>query len=220
MYKFTVLSRDLNPEPASLKSTRMSKTQSLIEQFYQEEQQRLADEAAFTPLDMTIGAADMAMLSTIAKRFAKDKSLFAREALAQALVDMFSALEPAERKMLAKEADELANSISAEIAEEQGLSSFTVNGTNWVSQDKACTREEKKAEKERLLQAQKEQQAQQTVAAETTMSEAAEITQSTSEETIEMAEENSQEVESATIEETTEQENSAVEAPSSIFGTM
>lgn len=187
----------------------MSKAQSLIEQLYQEEQQRLADEAAFTPLDMTVSAADMAMLSTIAKRFAKDKSLFAREALGQALMDMFSALEPAERKMLAKEADELANSISAEIAEEQGLSSFSVNGTNWVAQDKACVREEKKAEKERLL---REQQEQKNVTAETTMSEAAEAVQETPAET--------EEVE-MTEAESTEQETAAEEeAPTSIFGTV
>lgn len=127
----------------------MSNTQSLIEQFYQEEQKRMADEASFTPLDLSISAADMAMLSTIARRFGKDKSLFARDALSQALVDMFSALEPAERKMLAKEADELANSISAEIAEEQGLNNIDVLGNNWVAQDKACVKAERKAEKER-----------------------------------------------------------------------
>jgi len=147
----------------------MSNTQSLIEQLYQEEQQRIADEATFSPLDMSVSAPDMAMLTTIAKRFGKDKSLFAREALGQALVDMFSALEPAERKMLAREADELAGSIAAEIAEEQGLAELNLAGTNWVAQDKACVREEKKAEKERA----KKQEKAQAMTNETTMSEAA-----------------------------------------------
>ena len=190
----------------------MSKTQTLIEQFYKEEQQRLADESAFTPIDMTVSAADMAMLSTIAKRFAKDKSLFAREALAQALVDMFSALEPAERKMLAKAADELANSISAEIAEEQGQSSFNVTGTNWVAQDKACAREEKKAEKERLM---KEQEAQSSaVTAETTMSEAAEASNESVTETEAVAED-----EAPFSEDVSEEETATEESSNSIFGT-
>lgn len=127
----------------------MSNTQSLIEQFYEEEKQRLADEASFTPLDLSIDASDMAVLTTIARRFGKDKLMFAREALSQALVDMFSVLDPAERKMLAKEADELANSIAGEMAEEQGLGSIDVTGKNWVNQDKACVKAERKAEKEK-----------------------------------------------------------------------
>jgi hypothetical protein len=101
----------------------MSKAQSIIEQFYQEELSRLSDEATFSPLDISISSADMAMISTISKRFNKDKALLAREALSQALLDMFSALDPVERKMLAKDADELAMSIAAEIAEDQGLDS-------------------------------------------------------------------------------------------------
>lgn len=127
----------------------MSKAQSIIEQFYQEEQARLSDEATFSPLDMSISSADMALISTIAKRFNKDRSLLAREALSQALLDMFSALDPVERKMLAKESDELASSIAAEIAEDQGLSSLEVSGTNWVTQDRNCVKAERKAEKER-----------------------------------------------------------------------
>ena len=127
----------------------MSKAQSIIEQFYQEEQARLSDEATFSPLDMSISSADMALISTIAKRFNKDRSLLAREALSQALLDMFSALDPVERKMLAKESDELASSIAAEIAEDQGLGSLEVSGANWVTQDKNCVKAERKAEKER-----------------------------------------------------------------------
>ena len=127
----------------------MSKAQSIIEQFYQEEQARLSDEATFSPLDMSISSADMALISTIAKRFNKDRSLLAREALSQALLDMFSALDPVERKMLAKESDELASSIAAEIAEDQGLSNLEVSGANWVAQDKNCVKAERKAEKER-----------------------------------------------------------------------
>ncbi len=130
----------------------MSKAQSIIEQFYQEEQSRLADEATFSPLDISISSADMAMISTIAKRFNKDKALLAREALGQALQDMFDALDPVERKMLAKDSDELALSIAAEIAEEQGLDKLDVSGTNWVMQDKNCVKAERKAEKEKAAQ--------------------------------------------------------------------
>jgi len=130
----------------------MSKAQSIIEQFYQEEQSRIADEATFSPLDISISSADMAMISTIAKRFNKDKALLAREALGQALQDMFGALDPVERKMLAKDADELGVSIAAEIAEEQGLDKLEVSGSNWVMQDKNCIKAERKAEKEKAKQ--------------------------------------------------------------------
>jgi len=126
----------------------MSKAQSLIEQFYQEEQERLAQESTFTPIDVSVSSADMAMINTISKRFNKDKGVLVREALSQAIIDMFSALEPVERKMLAKDADELAASIAAEIAEEQGLSSVEETGVNWVAQDKQCIKDERKAEKE------------------------------------------------------------------------
>lgn len=126
----------------------MSKAQSLIEQFYQEEQARQAEEATFTPLDISISSADMAIVNTISKRFNKDKGLLVREALTQAFIDMFSALEPVERKLLAKEADEQAKSIAAEIAEEQGLDHLEVSGTNWVNQDKACVKAERQAAKE------------------------------------------------------------------------
>jgi hypothetical protein len=130
----------------------MSKAQSLIEQFYQEEQERIAQESTFTPVDVSVSSADMAMINTISKRFNKDKGQLVREALSQAILDMFSALEPVERKMLAKDADELANSIAAEIAEEQGLESLEVTGTNWVAQDKQCIKDERKAEKEQQKQ--------------------------------------------------------------------
>lgn len=125
----------------------MSKAQSLIEQFYLEEQERQAAEASFTPVDLTISSGDLAMLTTIAKRFNKDKSLLVREVLSQALIDTFLALDPVERKMLAKEADELANSIATEIAEEQGLNEVEASGTNWVQQEKTLAKEERKAEK-------------------------------------------------------------------------
>lgn len=132
----------------------MSKAQSLIELFYEEEQKRLADEATFTPIDMSVSNADMAMINTIARRFSKDKAVLVREALSQALLDMFSALDPVERKMLAKDADELAQGIAAEIAEEQGLESLEISGINWVAQDKQCVKDERKAEKEKLAQQQ------------------------------------------------------------------
>lgn len=130
----------------------MSKAQSLIEQFYLEEQERIAQESTFTPIDVSVSSADMAMINTISKRFNRDKNQLVREALSQAILDMFSALEPVERKMLAKDADELANSIAAEIAEEQGLDSLEVTGTNWVQQDKQCIKDERKAEKEQQKQ--------------------------------------------------------------------
>ncbi len=195
----------------------MSNTQSLIEQLYQEEQQRIADEATFSPVDLSISAPDMAMLTTIAKRFGKDKGLFAREALGQALVDMFSALEPAERKMLAKEADELAGSIAAEIAEEQGLSELNLAGTNWVAQDKACVREEKKAEKERAKKLEKAQ----AMTNETTMSEAA--ADQDSEDEVEDDAESMMTAADPANEQTSDMnetaESQAEPAPASIFGT-
>ncbi|MFT7109031.1 MAG: hypothetical protein ACI843_000689 [Psychrobacter glaciei] len=131
---------------------KMSKAQTLIEQFYQEEIARKAEEATFTPLEITVSSADMALISTISKRFSKDKSVLVREAVSQALLDMFSALEPIERKILAKDADELAKGIAAEIAEEQSIDGLEVSGINWVQQDKNCIKEERKAEKEKAMQ--------------------------------------------------------------------
>ncbi len=122
---------------------------------YQEEIERKQQEATFTPIDITVSSSDMAVISTISKRFNKDKNLLVREALSQALLDMFSALEPVERKMLAKDADELAKSIAEEIAEEQGLDTLEVSGTNWIQQDKYCIKEERKAEKEQSRAASK-----------------------------------------------------------------
>lgn len=147
----------------------MSKAQTLIEQFYQEEIERKQQEATFTPLDITVSSSDMAVISSISKRFNKDKNLLVREALSQALLDMFGALDPVERKMLAKDSDELAKSIAAEIAEEQGLESLEVSGTNWVQQDKNCVKEERKAEK---AKAEQQQKAAQTVLATEEPSEA------------------------------------------------
>ncbi|NVK36391.1 MAG: hypothetical protein HWE18_00580 [Gammaproteobacteria bacterium] len=159
----------------------MSKAQSLIEQFYLEEQERIAQESTFTPIDVSVSSADMAMINTISKRFNKDKNQLVREALSQAIVDMFSALEPVERKMLAKDADELANSIAAEIAEEQGLSTLEVTGVNWVAQDKQCIKDERKAEKE--------QQKQQEMLAQKILAEQEEAAEETADEMTNEAEE-------------------------------
>ncbi len=193
----------------------MSKTLSIIDLFYQEEQKRLADEATFSPLDISVSSADMALISTIAKRFSKDKSLLAREALSTALKDMFSALDPVERKMLAKDADELALSIAAEIAEEQGLSQLDVSGSNWVMQDKNCIKAERKAEKEKTAQQQKA--ASQVLAEETVEEQTpAETVQAEEESEVEANAETTSEVES-TVSETEESQTEASMGTSSIF---
>ena len=193
----------------------MSKAQTLIEQFYQEEMERKAQEATFTPLDITVSSADMAVISTISKRFNKDKNLLVREAVSQALLDMFSALEPVERKMLAKESDELAKSIAAEIAEEQGLDQLEVSGTNWVQQDKNCVKEERKAEKEKALQ---QEQAAKTVLNTEPESTASLISDSAEEESVdEIAEDTPFEADTTDTAETTEKPE-AESTGNSIFG--
>lgn len=198
----------------------MSKAQSLIEQFYQEEQERLAQESTLTPINVNVSSADMAMINTISKRFNKDKSQLVREALSQAIIDMFSALEGVERKMLAKDADELANSIAAEIAEEQGLPSLEDNGINWVAQDKQCVKDERKAEKD--AQKKQEELAEQILAELEAKSEPVQESASSDEAA---AEETENQADEASIEETTpfttdtEAETESQEAPSnnSIF---
>ena len=193
----------------------MSKAQTLIEQFYQEEMERKAQEATFTPLDITVSSADMAVISTISKRFNKDKNLLVREAVSQALLDMFSALEPVERKMLAKESDELAKSIAAEIAEEQGLDQLEVSGTNWVQQDKNCVKEERKAEKEKALQ---QEQAAKTVLNTEPESTASLVSDSAEEESVdEIAEDTPFEADTTDTAETTEKPE-AESTSNSIFG--
>ena len=193
----------------------MSKAQTLIEQFYQEEMERKAQEATFTPLDITVSSADMAVISTISKRFNKDKNLLVREAISQALLDMFSALEPVERKMLAKESDELAKSIATEIAEEQGLDQLEVSGTNWVQQDKNCVKEERKAEKEKALQ---QEQAAKTVLNTEPESTASLVSDSAEEESVdEIAEDTPFEADTTDTAETTEKPE-AESTSNSIFG--
>ena len=196
----------------------MSNAQNLIEQFYQEEQERLAQESTLTPINVSVSSADMAMINTISKRFNKDKSQLVREALSQAILDMFSALEPVERKMLAKDADELASSIAAEIAEEQGLPSLEDNGINWVAQDKQCVKDERKAEKD--AQKKQEELAEQILADLEAKNEPVQESTSMDEELVSEAESQTEEASSEeTTQFTADTETEAEEAPStnSIF---
>ncbi len=194
----------------------MSKAQSIIEQFYQEEQARLSDEATFSPLDISISSADMALISTIAKRFNKDRSLLAREALSHALLDMFSAIDPVERKILAKESDELASSIATEVAEDQGLPKLEVSGTNWVAQDKNCVKAERKAEKEKLKsQAINHQESPEVESEPVTFTE--EPSQQTEEVEIEAGLDTEEPVSELTTAQDNSDESVATESPESIF---
>lgn len=124
-----------------------TRTLSIIDSLYQKEEERKAQESTFTPVNVSLKASDVAMLSTIAKRFNQSRDMLSRDALSQAIRDMFSTLKPDERKLLAREADELTNSLAAEIAQENGFE-YSDKDSTWVTEDRACVKAEKKLAKE------------------------------------------------------------------------
>jgi hypothetical protein len=88
------------------------------------------------------------MLSTIAKRFGKSRDELAKDVLSNALIDLLTQLEPGERKLIARDADEMGASMSREIAEENGLKDIEHKPNIWTGHERNIAKAEKKRAKE------------------------------------------------------------------------
>ncbi len=125
-----------------------NRAQELIKAFYEEEAARKDSEVTFSDFTVRLNSADVSMLEVIAKRFGKSADRIASEALSAALYSMVEALEAAERKTLAKEADELDESLSKKAAKSNGKPDYDEKSVTWVMNDRAITREENKRKKD------------------------------------------------------------------------
>jgi hypothetical protein len=126
-----------------------NRAQELIKNFYEEEALRKESEVTFNDLSIRLNSSDIAMLEVISKRFGKTSDRVASEALAAAIYSMVEALETSERKQLAKEADELNESLSKKAAKSNGMADYDEKSVTWTMNDRAITREENKRKKER-----------------------------------------------------------------------
>ena len=135
----------------------LTNTQALIDRYYTEERDKKALALTLATLNLQLNANDLAMLSTIAKRFGKSRDDLAKDIVGNALIDMMSQLEPGERKLIARDADEMANSMAKEIADENGLKDIDHRPNAWTTHERNIAKAEKKRAKE--LEDQKKQQA-------------------------------------------------------------
>lgn len=125
-----------------------NRAQEIIKTFYEEEAKRQESEVTFTDFTVRLNSSDLAMLEVIAKRFGKAADRIASEATSAALYSMVEALETGERKALAKEADELNETLAKKAAKANGKPDFDEKSVTWVMNDRAITREENKRKKE------------------------------------------------------------------------
>jgi|TARA_B100001059_G_C17824669_1_gene580605 hypothetical protein len=138
----------------------LTNTQALIDRYYTEEKARKAQALTHASLNLQLDANDLAMLSTIAKRFGKSRTDLAKDVLSHALIDLLTQLEPSERKLIARDADEMGSSMAREIAEENGLKEIDHKPNVWTAHDRSITKAEKKRAKELEDAAKAEKQAQ------------------------------------------------------------
>jgi hypothetical protein len=126
----------------------LTNTQALIDRYYTEEKARKAQALTHASLNLQLDANDLAMLSTIAKRFGKSRTDLAKDVLSHALIDLLTQLEPGERKLIARDADEMGSSMAHEIAEENGLKDIDHKPNVWTAHDRSIAKAEKKRAKE------------------------------------------------------------------------
>ncbi|MDN3649731.1 hypothetical protein QWZ13_12495 [Reinekea marina] len=125
-----------------------NRAQELIKNFYEEEALRKESEITFSDFNVRLNSSDIAMLDIIAKRFGKTSDRVAADALSAALYSMVEALETSERKQLAKEADELNESLAKKAAKSNGMADYDEKSVTWTMNDRAITREENRRKKE------------------------------------------------------------------------
>lgn len=125
-----------------------NRAQELIKNFYEEEALRKESEITFSDFNVRLNSSDIAMLDVISKRFGKTSDRVAADALSAALYSMVEALETSERKQLAKEADELNETLAKKAAKSNGMADYDEKSVTWTMNDRAITREENKRKKE------------------------------------------------------------------------
>lgn len=125
-----------------------NRAQEIIKTYYEEEAKRQESEITFTDYTVRLNASDIAMLDVIAKRFGKASERIASEAVSAAIYSMVEALETGERKTMAKEADDLNETLAKKAAKANGKPDYEEKSVTWVMNDRAITREENKRKKE------------------------------------------------------------------------
>ena len=125
----------------------LTNTQALIDRYYTEEKAKKEQALTRASLNLQLDANDLAMLSTIAKRFGKSRVDLAKDVLSHALVDLLTQIEPGERKLIARDADEMGLSMAREIAEENGVKELEHKTQVWTGHDRTITKAEKKRAK-------------------------------------------------------------------------
>lgn len=132
-----------------------TRTQSLIDRYYEEERELKQKELSLAEQAVHLDANDLALLSTIAQRFHKSRGEVAQEILSNALLDLFARIDGGERKLLARDADETAKNMAESIAEENNLNDIDFKSGFWALQDRQITKLEKQQAKAQSNQVQK-----------------------------------------------------------------
>lgn len=135
-----------------MKGPDQTSTQSLIDKYYQEEQDRRLKEKTQADILVKAEPTDLAMINMIAKRFQKNREELIRDVLSSALIDLFARMEAGERKLLARDADENTRQLGREIAEENGIMDLDVPQSHWANIEKQLLKAEKKLQKEQEQQ--------------------------------------------------------------------
>lgn len=125
----------------------LTNTQALIDLYYTQEKAKKEQALTRASLNLQLDANDLAMLSTIAKRFGKSRTELAKDVLSHALIDLLTQIEPGERKLIARDADEMGLSMAREIAEENGVKEIEHKTQVWTGHDRAISKAEKKRAK-------------------------------------------------------------------------
>ena len=123
------------------------RTHSLMDRYYEEEREQREREMSLAELSLKLDANDLAFLSMIARRFRKGREDVAQEVLSSALLDLFARIEPGERKLMARDADESAKNNAESIAEENGVRDVEFRSGYWAQQERQITKLEKQREK-------------------------------------------------------------------------
>mgnify|MGYP000134051920 CR=1 FL=1 len=131
-----------------MQAPELTNTQALINRYYTEEKAKKEQALTRATLNLQLDANDLAMLSIIAKRFGKSRDELAKDVLSNALIDLLTQLEPGERKLIARDADEMGSSMSREIAEENGLKDIDHKPNVWTGHERNIAKIEKKRAKE------------------------------------------------------------------------
>lgn len=146
-YTTLIISISFKMERDAMQDLEPTRTQSLIDRYFSEEEERKNRQLSMATLNVMVEAPELAMLTTLAKRFNKTRTELAQDILSQALVDMLARMPAGERKLLARDADEMANNLALEIAEENSIPAPSGKTSIWAGHEKAITKEERRIAK-------------------------------------------------------------------------